>query len=108
MKLLSNFICIFSLADWRIQCSDLLWQRIVIFIAGSRILSLVSQLLNIGASGGGRIQLPPGVSTVSDELQKTCASFMRIVAHNRAVFSQRYVDIIKSLEEAREQGSNGS
>lgn len=39
-------------------------------------------------------QVPTGLSSLQKELAAVAGQFLRIVSHNRAVFSQYYLDII--------------
>lgn len=43
------------------------------------------------------MQIPPGLSSLQKELSAIAGQFMRLVAHNRAVFQEYYADIIKNL-----------
>ncbi|XP_054168695.1 T-complex protein 11-like protein 1 [Oppia nitens] len=43
------------------------------------------------------MQIPTGLSAVKEELTEITGKFIRIVSHNRAVFSQYYADIITEL-----------
>ncbi|XP_066999721.1 T-complex protein 11-like protein 1 isoform X2 [Anabrus simplex] len=40
------------------------------------------------------VQIPPGLSSLQEELTYITGQFLRLVSHNRAVFSQYYVDIV--------------
>ena len=65
-------------------------------LAGKRINNLIFQLLS---AQPGRVQLPPGVSAVSDELSRVCGQFLRLVSHNKAVFGSYYGEIINAIVE---------
>lgn len=38
--------------------------------------------------------MPPGLSTLQEELAHICGTLLRLVTHNRSVFGEYYVDIL--------------
>lgn len=40
------------------------------------------------------VQMPPGLSTLQEELAHICGTLLRLVTHNRSVFGEYYVDIL--------------
>ena len=44
-----------------------------------------------------QIQLPPGYSALSEEVNRMCGKFMKIVSYNKAVFGYHYGDIIAAI-----------
>lgn len=40
------------------------------------------------------VQVPPGLSSLQEELGHICGTLLRLVSHNRAVFGEYYADII--------------
>lgn len=40
------------------------------------------------------VQMPPGLSTLQEELAHICGTLLRLVTHNRNVFGEYYADII--------------
>uniref|UniRef100_T1IQ07 T-complex protein 11-like protein 1 n=1 Tax=Strigamia maritima TaxID=126957 RepID=T1IQ07_STRMM len=59
-----------------------------------RILEFIGQVLGSTASP---IRIPPGLSTMQQELSRVAGQFLRLVSHNRSVFGDYYVDIITEL-----------
>ncbi|KAI1303004.1 T-complex protein 11-like protein 1 [Halotydeus destructor] len=47
------------------------------------------------------VQIPAGLSVLQDELSALTGSYMRLVSHNRAVFSEFYADIIQRISSAQ-------
>ena len=60
-----------------------------------RILGFVYQLISTAQPQ--KIQFPPGVSTVAEELNAVCGQFLRLTSHNRSVFGAHYANIIRAL-----------
>lgn len=55
-----------------------------------------------------RVQLPAGLSAVSEELNKVCGQFLRLISHNRAVFGMHYAEIIEPLHRRTQVPENNS
>ncbi|WAR09029.1 T11L1-like protein [Mya arenaria] len=69
----------------------------VINLMGKRILSFIQSALF--SRHAEPLKLPVGMSVMEQELSQLCGQFLRIISHNRAVFSQYYTDIINDLLE---------
>lgn len=71
----------------------------------SRILEFIEQA--ISSSTASPIKIPPGLSVLQSELAHVTGQFLRLVAHNRAVFFEHYSDIITSFlqESCKEEKS---
>ncbi|XP_071533954.1 T-complex protein 11-like protein 1 [Panulirus ornatus] len=59
------------------------------------------------------VQMPPGLSSLQEEIAHICGTLLRLVTHNRSVFGEYYSDIIsnhikatKELEEGAEEKEN--
>lgn len=48
----------------------------------------------LGSTTARQIQLPPGLSSLQEELGHICGTLLRLVSHNRAVFGEYYAEII--------------
>lgn len=63
-----------------------------------RILEFVE--LAISSATARPTKIPPGLSTLEKELTSITGCFLRLVTHNRAVFSEYYSDIVTQLRAA--------
>ncbi|XP_013395437.1 T-complex protein 11-like protein 1 [Lingula anatina] len=54
------------------------------------------------------LKIPPGLSAVEHELSEVCGQFLRLIAHNKAVFGYWYSDIISKLLKLQEDLSPSS
>ncbi|CAL4063376.1 unnamed protein product, partial [Meganyctiphanes norvegica] len=52
------------------------------------------------------VQMPPGLSTLQEELAQICGTLLRLVSHNRAVFGDYYADIILGQMKAHHEMVN--
>ena len=54
------------------------------------------------------VQMPPGLSTLQEELAHICGTLIRLVTHNRSVFGEYYADIITNhIKAAKEHTEDG-
>jgi len=60
-----------------------------------RVLEFVERVLSSPTAAP--MQIPTGLSSLQKELTEIAGQFIRIVAHNRAVFSKYYADIITDM-----------
>ncbi|XP_042876370.1 T-complex protein 11-like protein 1 isoform X1 [Penaeus japonicus] len=49
------------------------------------------------------VQMPPGLSTLQEELANICGTLLRLVTHNRNVFGEYYSDIITNHIKAKKE-----
>ena len=49
------------------------------------------------------VQMPPGLSTMQEELAHICGTLLRLVTHNRNVFGEYYADIIANHIKAKNE-----
>ncbi|KAG8237361.1 hypothetical protein J437_LFUL017595 [Ladona fulva] len=61
----------------------------------SRLLEFLGQV--ISSTTAAPVQIPPGLSSLQEELSFLAGTFLRLVSHNRAVFGEYYADIITEL-----------
>ncbi|MPC60900.1 T-complex protein 11-like protein 1 [Portunus trituberculatus] len=61
-------------------------------LISKRSVEFIATLL--GSTTTSPVQIPPGLSTLQEELAHICGTFLRLVAHNRSVFGEYYVDIL--------------
>ena len=54
-------------------------------------------LLSITSPMKSPVKIPAGLSAMEKELSEICGRFLRLIAHNRAVFGLYYAEIIGSL-----------
>lgn len=40
------------------------------------------------------VQMPPGLSSLQEELAHICGTLLRLVSHNRSVFGEYYAEIL--------------
>ncbi|KAG7153981.1 T-complex protein 11-like protein 1 [Homarus americanus] len=53
------------------------------------------------------VQIPPGLSTLQEELAHICGTLLRLVTHNRSVFGEYYADIVSNhIKEQRENAES--
>ncbi|GLH00002.1 T-complex protein-like protein [Gryllus bimaculatus] len=70
--------------------------------ANHRIKDLVSKrikeflLQTIMSPTAAPVRVPPGLSTLQAELTSITGNFLRLVSHNRSVFSEYYIDIVSA------------
>lgn len=62
------------------------------FYSGIRVKEFLLQIITSPTAAPQ--QVPAGLSTFQKELAAIAGQFLRIVSHNRAVFSQYYLDIV--------------
>ena len=48
----------------------------------------------LGSPTARPVQMPPGLSTLQEELANICGTLLHLVTHNRSVFGEYYVDIL--------------
>lgn len=70
-----------------------------------RIIEFVEGILSSPTAAP--MQIPQGLSALQNELSSLAGQFIRLVAHNRAVFSDYYADIITKLLPDTFVASNG-
>lgn len=54
------------------------------------------------------VQMPPGLSTLQEELAHICGTLLRLVSHNRSVFGEYYVDILTDYIKTEQQRKRGT
>ena len=54
------------------------------------------------------VQMPPGLSTLQEELAHICGTLLRLVSHNRSVFGEYYANIIIDCIKARQSQGDKS
>ena len=59
---------------------------------GTRVREFILQ--SITSPTAAPVRIPPGLSSLQAELTAITGQFLRLVSHNRAVFSEYYTDII--------------
>ncbi|XP_076043222.1 T-complex protein 11-like protein 1 isoform X2 [Oratosquilla oratoria] len=70
-------------------------------LINKRALEFISTLISSTTSQP--VQMPPGLSTLQEELKHICGTFMRLISHNRAVFGDYYADIITQYIKAGQE-----
>lgn len=83
------------------------------FYSAKRSMEFIATLLS--STTARPVQMPPGLSTLQEELAHICGTLLRLVTHNRSVFGEYYVDILtdhikterqkKEREEKKEESS---
>lgn len=63
-----------------------------------RVLDFIKVAISVGSARP--TQIPPGLSCLEKELMSITGQFLRLVTHNRAVFSDIYGDIVTELRKA--------
>lgn len=63
-----------------------------------RVLDFIKVAISVGSARP--TQIPPGLSALEKELTSMTGQFLRLVTHNRAVFSEIYGDIVTELRKA--------
>lgn len=61
-------------------------------LVGKRVKEFLLQ--TIMSPTAAPVRIPPGLSTLQVELTSITGNFLRLVSHNRAVFSEYYIDIV--------------
>lgn len=74
-----------------ISCGDNRLRKVI----ERRILEFIERV--VSSPTAAPMQIPTGLTAVKQELTQIGGQFVRIVAHNRAVFSQYYANIISDL-----------
>ncbi|XP_071452432.1 T-complex protein 11-like protein 1 isoform X2 [Hetaerina americana] len=63
----------------------------------SRVLEFLGQV--ISSQTAAPVQIPPGLSSLQEEISSIAGTFLRLVSHNRSVFGEYYATIITDLSE---------
>lgn len=53
------------------------------------------------------VQMPPGLSSLQEELAQICGTLLRLVTHNRSVFGEYYAEIITNHIKAHKEYTAG-
>lgn len=61
-------------------------------LISKRSLEFISTLMI--STTASPVQMPPGLSTLQEELAHICGTLLRLITHNRSVFGEYYVDIL--------------
>ncbi|XP_066976771.1 T-complex protein 11-like protein 1 [Macrobrachium rosenbergii] len=76
-------------------------------LISKRAMEFVSVIMN--STTARPVQMPPGLSTLQEELAHICGTLIRLVTHNRSVFGEYYADIISNhIKQAKETGAEDS
>lgn len=77
-------------------------------LISKRAMEFISTIMN--STTAQPVQMPPGLSTLQEELAHICGTLIRLVTHNRSVFGEYYADIItnhiKAAKELSESEDN--
>ena len=61
-------------------------------LSAKRSMEFIAILLS--STTASPVQMPPGLSTLQEELAQICGTLLRLVTHNRSVFGEYYVNIL--------------